>query len=260
MTSTDATVPSGARIYDYLLGGRRNFAVDREAAELFLKAVPNARKAARATRGFVLRAARFMAEQGITQFLDIGCGIPAEPDVHEIARQVHPDARVAYVDNDTIVIAEGQALRDEPGVITVEGDLRNPAAILTNPDVTGLLDLSKPVGVLTVAIWHFLPEETLHRAQAELREGLAAGSYLALSHACTKNLTAAQIAAGQALYRQTTNPVAARSPEEIGALLDGFTTVEPGLVSLHEWRPRDGDPYPEQSSEVLAGVGILRST
>ncbi len=201
-----------------------------------------------------------MAEQGITQFLDIGSGLPTEPNVHEVVRQVHPGARIVYVDNDAIVIAEGQALRDEPGVITVEGDLRRPADILTNPNVTGLLDLSQPLGVLTVAIWHFMPDTALEQAQTELRKGLPPGSYLALSHGCLDTTPAATIRAAEALYKQTTNPLTARTRAQIAALMDGYTLVEPGLVGLHEWRPRHGDPYPEQSGEALACVGILRST
>lgn len=258
MTRTDVTIPSSARIYNYLLGGDDNYAVDREAAELFVAALPNARNSARATRGFVLRAARFMAEQGMRQFLDIGCGIPTTPNVHEIVRQVHPNARVVYVDNDPVVIAKGAALRDEPGVITIEGDLRNPAAIFNHPEVADLIKFSQPVGVLTVAIWHFLPEEFLDRARAELRAALAPGSLLALSHACIENLTPAQIRAGEAVYKQTSNPVRARSRAQITGILEGCELVEPGLVPLHEWHPRDGDPYPEPSAEAIAGVGIVR--
>lgn len=258
MTSTDATMASSARIYDHWLGGTDNYAVDREVAATFEAKMPDIPASARASRGFLLRAVRFMAEQGIRQFLDIGAGIPLAPNVHDIAREAHPEARVVCVDNDPIVLAKGDALRNEPGVITVEGDLRDPAAILAHPDVAGLLDFSKPVGVLTVAIWHFMPGDTLARFQAPLRESLASGSYLALTHACTQYLTAAQIEAGEALYAQTTNPVKARTREEVMTLFDGFEIVEPGLVPLHEWRPRAGDPFPEQSTVALAGVGILR--
>lgn len=254
----DAYKAASSRIYDYLIGGTDNYEVDRIAAHAFLDAHPNARNSARATRGFVLRAANFMAEQGIAQFLDIGAGIPTTPNVHQAVRSIRPDARVVYVDNDPIAIAKGQALRDTDGVITVEGDLRDPAGFLANPEVTGLLDFSRPVAVLTVAIWHFLPDDALVPAQAALREALAPGSLLAVSHAFTAALTAAQLRAVEALYRQTTNPVKGRSRAQIEALLDGFELVEPGLVPLHEWQPRPGDPYPEESPEALAGVGVLR--
>lgn len=259
MTSVpEASKASSARIYDYFLGGRFNYEVDREAAREFLAALPTARASARATRGLVLRAARFMAEQGIDQIVDVGAGIPTTPNVHEIVHSVQPKARVVYVDNDPIAIAYGQALRDEDGVITVEGDLRAPASFLNNPDVRDMIDFSRPVGVLTVAVWHFIPDEYLASAQTELCSALTPGSYLALSHACTENLTPAQIRAGEALYKRTTNPVKARSREQIATLLDGFDIVEPGLVPLHEWRPREGDPYPEESPEAFAGVGIRR--
>lgn len=258
MTRPDALKASSARIYDYFLGGRDHYAIDREAGDALLAAVSDVRDGARATRGFVLRAARYIAEQGITQFLDIGAGIPTKPNVHEIVRSVHPQARVAYVDNDPIAVAKGEALRDQPGVATVAGDLRTPAAIFKDSEVAGLLDLSEPIGVLTVAVWHFVPEDDATRYQALLRDALAAGSFLALSHACTEKLSAAEIKAGEALYRQTTNPVRARTRAQVAALLDGFDIVDPGLVSLHEWHPRAGDPYPEESSAALAGVGVLR--
>lgn len=258
MTRPDALKASSARIYDYFLGGRDNYAVDREAAEALVAALPSVREGARATRGFVLRTARYMAGSGVRQFLDIGAGIPTRPNVHEIVRSVHPDARIVYVDNDPIAVAKGEALRDEPGVVTVPGDLRAPSVIFKNPKVTGLLDLSKPIGVLTVAVWHFVPEDDATSYQAQLRDALAAGSFLALSHACTEQLSAAEIKAGEALYAQTSNPVRARTRAQITALLDGFDLVEPGLVPLHEWHPHAGDPYPEQSLAALAGVGVLR--
>jgi len=253
----DASKPSSARIYDYFLGGCDHYAVDREAAKTFLLAVPNARNAARATRGFVLRSTRAIAEMGIRQFIDIGCGIPIYPNVHDIARRVVPDARVAYVDNDPIVLAKGRALRDEPGVVTVEGDLRKPAEIFANPEVTGLLDLDRPIGVLTIAVWHFLPEDDVYDHQARIRQALAPGSCLALSHACVDHVSQEEVEGGQAVYRQTTNPMRARTREEIAGLFEGFELIEPGLVPLSEWRPRTDDPYPERSLEALAGVGVL---
>jgi hypothetical protein len=260
MTRTPNTdIPAAARIYDYFLGGEDHYKVDREAAIELLAAFPNAQNSARASRGFVLRAARFMAEQGVTQFLDIGAGIPTVPNVHQVVRDIRPDARVVYVDNDPVAIAKGQALRDEDGVVTVDGDLRKPSTFLDNPDVHDMISFSRPVGVFTVALWHFIGDEHLAPAQAELRDALAPGSCLAMSHACTDYLTAAQIRAAEALYKRTSNPVKARTRQRIEALLDGFDVVEPGLVGLHEWRPADGDPYPERSPEALAGVGIRRT-
>ncbi len=253
----DFTKASSSRIYDYFLGGSDNYTIDREAGDNFVAAVPNARNSARATRGYVLRAARFLAEQGITQFLDIGAGIPTTPNVHEVVREVHPNARVIYVDNDPIAVAKGEALRDEPGVATVHGDLRAPSAIFEDPEVTSVLDFSQRVGILTVAVWHFIrDDETVVRSHAELRDRLSPGSMLALSHACTEYLSAAMVKAAEALYRQTSNPMKARTRQEIMRLFNGFDLVEPGLVPLHEWHPREGDPYPEESPEALAGVGI----
>jgi hypothetical protein len=255
--AADATIPSSARIYNYWLGGDDHFSVDREVADTFMAAWPTVQASARVTRGFVQRATRFMAEAGVRQFVDIGCGIPITPNVHDIAREIHPDARAVYADNDPIVLAKGQALRDEPGVITIYGDLRDPAAIFTHPEVTSLLDLSQPVGVVTTAVWHFLTEDNIGDYQAQLREFMVPGSYLALSHGCNQYVPQSQIEAGEALFRHTTNPVRVRTREEITALMDGFTIVEPGLVLLGDWRPVDGDPYPEHAPEVIGGVGIL---
>lgn len=254
---TDAAQAAASRIYDWFLGGRDNYEVDRIAGRAFLDVVPNAQNSARATRGFALRAARFMADQGIDQFLDIGAGIPTTPNVHEIVRRIHPEGRVVYVDNDPIAVSKGEMLREERGVITVEGDLRNPAAILRHPDVKDLLDLGRPVAVLTVAVWHFIPSDgAVARAQSELRDGLAPGSLLALSHGCTENLSDDMVKRAEELYRHTSNPMKARSREEIMRLFDGFDLVEPDLVPLHEWHPYSGDPYPQKSPEALAGLGV----
>ncbi|UBU10067.1 SAM-dependent methyltransferase [Nonomuraea gerenzanensis] len=260
MTSTfDASLPSASRIYDYLLGGTDHYECDRQAGDAFVAAVPNARNAARATRGFALRAARYAAEQGYDQILDVGAGIPTTPNVHQVVHEVNPRAGVVYVDNDPVAIAKGKALRDEDGVITVNGDLRDPASFLLHPHVRGMLDFNRPIAVLTVAVWHFIrDDDTVARAHAELRDGLPAGSMLALSHGCTDYLSPAMVEAAEKLYGQTSNPMKARTTGEIMRLFDGFDLVEPGLVPLHEWHPREGDPYPEESAEALAAVGVLR--
>jgi hypothetical protein len=258
MTSPDATVPSSARVYDYFLGGKTNYAPDREVADTWRAQFPEVVDAARANRGFTLRAARAMAETGITQIMDIGCGIPLHPNVHDVVRAVNPDTRVVYVDNDPTVLSYSLALRDKPGVITVEGDLRKPADIFTHPEVAGLLDLSRPVGVLTVAIWHFVPEDEAYDYQAQLREAMPPGSYLGLAHACLDSCTPAEVAAVEKLYKQTTTPVRARNRAAIMNLFDGFDLLEPGLVAPGDWRPRDGDPYPEREKKALAGVGVRR--
>ncbi|MET7335861.1 SAM-dependent methyltransferase [Nonomuraea sp. NPDC005650] len=253
-----SSTPSSARIYNYFLGGEDNFAVDREAAETFMAMFSTVLPAARANRGFVLRAARAMAEAGVRQFLDIGCGLPLEPNVHDIALSVHVDARVVYVDNDPSVVASSQAQLDRPGqVVTIAGDLRDPATIIANPDVAQLLDFTKPVGLLTVAILHFIPEDAIGEYLAHLRRALAPGSQFALTHVCPDNIPASEVEAGQALYQQTTNPVRPRTRAEILALFDGWTLLEPGLCPAADWRPVDGDPYPEQAPESFAGVGIL---
>lgn len=252
--TVDDQAPSSARIYNYLLGGTDNYSVDRQMAEMFKTRLPTIEAAARANRGFVLRAARAMAEAGVRQFLDIGCGLPIEPSVHSVVRAVHPDACVIYLDNDPEVVPAGQALMDVP---TVFGDLRDPGAILSDPAVNKLIDFSKPVGVITVAVWHFIPEDEAFEYAAALRAGLAPGSHLAISHVCADTIPASVQETGKAVYAQTTNPVHARTEAEIRALFGEFALLDPGLVLLGDWRPYDGDPYPERASESLAGVGVL---
>ncbi|MFI6183573.1 SAM-dependent methyltransferase [Nonomuraea sp. NPDC051191] len=250
--TVDDRAPSSARIYNYLLGGTDNHPVDRQAAEAFKTRLPTIEAAARANRGFVLRAARAMAEAGVRQFLDIGCGLPIEPSVHGVVREVHPDARVVRVDNDPEIAPARQALADAP---TVFGDLRDPAAILNDPVVTGLVDFGEPVGVITVAVWHFVPEDEAVEYAATLRAGLASGSHLAISHVCADTVPEPAQGAGKAVYARTANPVRARTEAEIRAFFDGFTLLDPGLVPLGDWRPYGGDPYPEHATESLAGVG-----
>ncbi|MER6583293.1 SAM-dependent methyltransferase [Nonomuraea sp. NPDC001023] len=192
--------PSSARIYNYLLGGTDNHPVDRQAAEAFKARLPTIEAAARANRGFVLRAARAMAEAGVRQFLDIGCGLPVEPSVLGVVREVRPDARVVRVDNDPEVVPAGRGRTDAP---TVFGDLRDPAAIMKDPAVTGLIDFGEPVGVITVAVWHFIPEDAASEYAATLRAGLAPGSHLAISHVCADTVPAAAQEAGKAVYART---------------------------------------------------------
>ena len=156
----DVTIPSVARMYDYYLGGKDNFAADREAAGKIIAAVPSARDSARRNREFLGRAVRFAAESGIRQFLDIGAGLPTQENVHQVALRTAPDSRVVYVDNDPIVLVHGRALlADNRQTTVIQGDLHDPDAILNDPKLTAHLDLDRPMAVLLVAILHFIPDE-----------------------------------------------------------------------------------------------------
>ena len=256
--------PNAARIYDYLLGGAQNFTVDRAAAEHVLDNYPDAALAARANRAFLRRAVAFLAGQGIDQFLDIGSGLPTVGNVHEVARGVNPRARVVYVDNDPVAVRYSRELLAEDGegargVAVIEADLRDPAAILGHPTTRRLLDLRRPIGLLLVAVLHFIrDDDEARRAVGAFREALAPGSYIVLSHATLDGLPADVIARFEAIYRRSSNPTIARPRARIEALFEGVAVVEPGLVLTPLWRPdATRDPLADEPvrAAVLAGVG-----
>ncbi len=248
----DVKTPSPARMYDYWLGGKDNFAADREAAEKIIAAHPDQRKLVRANRGFLVRAVQHMAEQGVDQFLDLGTGIPTSPNVHEVAAKVNPKARVVYVDNDPIVFTHNRALRVvDRSIGAVQADVRDPESILTHPTVTRLIDFDRPVGLLAIAVFHFIADA--EGVMARLREALSPGSGLALSTGTTDGLTPEQVDTIEEAYANSDSPAVIRSRSEIERLFTGFDLVEPGLVHVARWRA-DG---PETDGCLLAGLGWL---
>jgi SAM-dependent methyltransferase len=238
--------PTPARMYDYFLGGRENYAVDREAAERVILAVGPAiaYDAVWENRRFLQRAVRWLAEHGIDQFIDIGAGLPTQGNVHQIAQKVIPDARVAYVDNDPVVLAHGRALlADNSTTRVITADMRDPTAILTHPDLTAMIDLTRPVAVLFIAVLHFLPDgDGPARVTAAFRQAMAPGSYVALSHNTGDGQNAEVIAYIEQVYRSATSPMVFRSQGEIARLLDGFDLIPPGLVRPAEWHPTKETP------------------
>jgi S-adenosyl methyltransferase len=183
----DIEKPSPARMYDYSLGGKDNFEVDRKAVEQVATVLPDFRHLGQMNRRFLVNSVTTMAEAGVRQFIDIGTGIPTSPNVHEIAREVHPDARIVYVDNDPIVMAHNRALRSRrPGVLTLQRDLRQPSSVMDAPEVRTHLDLNRPVGLLLVAVLHFVRRELAIEVVNQFRRALPAGSYLAISTACAE--------------------------------------------------------------------------
>ncbi|MEV7013099.1 SAM-dependent methyltransferase [Streptosporangium sp. NPDC051022] len=255
----DVNTPSVARLYDYYLGGKDNFPVDRAAAEEVLSTVPEVRIAARENRAFLGRAVRFLAGSGIEQFLDIGTGLPTQGNVHEVAHEINPDARITYVDYDPIVLAHARALlRASKGEVTVApGDLREPEEILHSPEVLKHLDFTKPVAVLLVAIMHFITEaDDPRRIVATLRDAVPSGSYLVLSHG-THDFHPEAARKGTEVYERANSPLVLRSRAEILELFDGFELVNPGLVWLPEWRPDDFPLY-DDPSQSLAVCGVAR--
>ena len=253
--NTDVAHP--ARIYNYFLGGKDNFRVDRETAELALAATPQVRDMARQNRAYLQRAVRYLAgEAGIRQFLDIGTGLPTHGNVHEIAQSVAPDARVVYVDNDPIVLAHSRALLDAPNTTVILGDLREPAEILANPEVGKLLDFEQPMALLLVAVMHFIKDaEDPGAIVATLQEAMAPGSYLAISHATMDVAGADPDVADKVVraYQRSSSPVTLRSRPEIAGFFGDFELVEPGLDQIHRWRP-DGPPAPVGGG-IYGGIG-----
>jgi hypothetical protein len=252
----DLTVPSAARMYDYYLGGKDNFEVDRERAEQIISAYPEVRAAARANRQFLARAVHAVAESGVRQFLDLGAGLPTQGPVHEIVRQVHPDARVVYVDNDPIACAHARALVAGSATAVVEADVRDPAAVLGDEQVTGLLDWDEPVAVLFMAVLHFIGDEDDPAGMvAAYTRDVAPGSHLLISHVSVALDTAAYNKAAGA-YQGSGTGDGNRTPEQIAAFFEGFRLLEPGLVDAVSWRSGVRLDHQGPGLRLLAGVGV----
>ncbi|WP_067690238.1 SAM-dependent methyltransferase [Nocardia jejuensis] len=228
--------PHTSRIYDYFLGGKDNYEVDRVAAEEILVAWPDIRTAARVNRQFMHRSTRFMAEAGIRQFLDIGTGIPTEPNLHQIAQEATPDAHVVYVDNDPLVLAHARALMTGGalGATTyIHGDVTDPKGILSDPELTGIIDLSRPVGVSMIALLHFV-EADIAEIVATFLDALAPGSYLAIC-TITADFAPEQVVAAQDVYRVRRLPAQVRTRDEVASWFTRLDLVEPGVVPPHRW-------------------------
>jgi hypothetical protein len=243
---TVARPATAARVYDYLLGGVHNFPADREVAQKLLAGMPVARNAARANREFLGRAVRYLAGQGIDQYLDLGSGIPTEGNVHEILQQVRPQARVVYVDIDPLAVAESLELLDgNPNTAAIRGDVRDPGPVLAHPELRRLIDLSQPVALLLMAVMHFVPDDTVaYPAVAQLRDALAPGSWLAGTHGATEvSPTDRRPEIGQAYEQKTTTGFAKpRTQDEFARFYADWEMVEPGLVWVSQWRPDPAAP------------------
>lgn len=255
--------PHPARVYDYLLGGKDNFAADRAAAEQGIKANPASRTPPRENRAFLRRAVRFLAaERGIDQFLDIGTGIPSPPNVHHVAQQVNPAARIVYVDNDPIVLAHARALltsTPEGRTEYVDADLRNVEGILDSPQLRATLDLDRPVGLLLIAILHFIgDDDDPEGIVARLLAALPPGSHLVLSHLTGDFAPEAWEHVAQ-IYRRTGVTMQVRPRARIEGFFTGLELAEPGVELVNRWRPegpaRDTEPT---DAEVSVYGGVAR--
>lgn len=259
--SVDVSVPSMARTYDFLLGGAHNFAVDRELAVHVERVMPDARSAARVNRAFLGRAVRYMMERGVTQFLDIGSGIPTVANVHEVAQAQNPECRVVYVDKDPIAVAHSELmLADNDRAAIVHADMRDPEAILGHPETRRLLDFDQPVGLLVLMMLHWLPDESDPWAlMATYRDALAPGSHLAITHV-TADHQDQRLSDVTELIKgsRSADQLNERSHERVQALFTGFELVDPGLVGCAAWRtagPGDMSDTPEMNMVICGGVG-----
>ncbi|MFD9905919.1 SAM-dependent methyltransferase [Streptomyces sp. NPDC059063] len=259
----DITMPSVARINDRYLGGAHNFEADRAAARRAMEFLPGLPKIAQANRAFMRRAVRFAADEGITQFLDIGCGMPSFGTVHETARGAYAEARVLYVDHDPVAVAHTRTVVDgDERAAVVYADLRKPRDILGSSEAKGLFDTERPVALLLVAILHFVEDAyDPYAAVGVLRDACAPGSVIALTHVSYEGIPVPEEQAEGAVgvYKDIRNPLIMRSRAEIARFFEGYDMVEPGLVPMPQWRADtellEEDPW---SFSGLAGVGRKR--
>lgn len=255
----DTSVAHSARVYDYLIGGKDHFAADREAGDQMAAALPNVVSGSRMNRAFLARAVRFLVtECGIRQFLDIGTGIPAANNTHEVAQAIAPETRIVYVDNDPIVLAHARALLtggSEGAVAYLDADLRRPDDILH--DAARTLDLHQPVALMMLMVLHMVPDaDEPRQIVGRLLGALPAGSYLALSHP-PSDILPAGVAEVQRRFNERLGARAsmtARSRDEVARFFDGLEIVEPGLVQVHQWRP-DSEVDPDAPASIWCAVG-----
>jgi hypothetical protein len=257
----DTSVAHPARRYDYWLGGKDNFAADRASGDAVAAAFPTVRTAAIENRRFLRRAVSFLAQEaGIRQFLDIGTGIPTANNTHQVAQAVAPQSRIVYVDNDPIVLVHARALltSSSEGVTAyIDADLREPDAILGHPQLRETLDLSAPVALMLVAILHFIPDsDDPYGAVARLIGAMSSGSYVAITHATNDFMPPEMVANVTAADAAARVPFQFRSVDELARFVDGLDVVDPGIVSVAEWRA-DDEVEPRPSAEETAVYGLV---
>ncbi|MFF7241261.1 SAM-dependent methyltransferase [Streptomyces collinus] len=254
----DTSRPHPARMYDWYLGGKDNYPVDEEMGRQMLALDPRVPVMARVNRAFMHRATRWLAHQGVRQFLDVGTGIPTEPNLHQVAQSFAPDARVVYCDNDPIVLAHAAALlRSTPEGATeyLQADVRDPAAIIAG--ARKILDFDRPVALSLVALLHFVPDtDGAHDLVGRLLAELAPGSYLTMTHA-TADFTPEDSAAATAKLKAAGVTLALRSRDAFGRFFDGLELVDPGVQIVHHWHPELGEPVPGQDDGVIPGYAAV---
>ncbi|MEU2775169.1 SAM-dependent methyltransferase [Streptomyces sp. NPDC007162] len=253
----DTSKPHPARIYDYLLGGKDNYEVDRQAADRLAAVAPEVFIGVRANRAFLQRAVRHVIDSGVRQILDVGTGLPTSPNIHEVAQGLAPDVRVAYVDNDPIVKAHGDALLSRSGSTSIVlADLRDPQSVVDHPEVRRVIDFGRPVALFLVAILHFVrDDEEPERIVATLRDALPPGSFLVLSHATADF---ADRSDAQAVYNNATATMTLRPRDRVERFFEGFELVEPGVAQVPFWRPDTTPPAGSEEIGFYGGVAVKK--
>lgn len=257
----DPTIAHPARRYDYWLGGKDNFAADRESGDAIEAVYPHIRTAVRENRRFLRRVVQYLVKEvGIRQFLDVGTGLPTVDNTHEVAQAINPVARIVYVDNDPLVLSHARALltsHPDGRTAYIDADLREPAKILTDPHFTEMLDMREPVALLLVAVLHFLPDDAQAYATVKtLVDALPSGSFLAASHATHDFLPASVAEAFRAKQVTGTGDFTGRSRTQFLRFFDGLNLIAPGVEVITHWRPDTTDSPPPEHVSIYGGVAL----
>ncbi|HEX5403487.1 MAG TPA: SAM-dependent methyltransferase [Pseudonocardiaceae bacterium] len=262
MGKVDVDRPSSARIYDYFLGGAHNFEVDRMAADALAKVHPAIGLGMRANRSYLRRAVSYLTQSGVDQFLDLGSGIPTVGNVHEIAQRANPAARIAYVDIEPIAVTHSNTiLAGNDLAIAIRADLRDPHRVFTDPQVNQLLDLNRPVGLILAGVLQYISDDDPAGMIRGYIDRLAPGSYVAMSHPSTDELTSERAAGATAasnMYNRTETPFHYRSKSEFESFFAGLELVEPGVVHMWDWQPEMGSEADELDGRVTGFAGLGR--
>ncbi|MCC5578083.1 SAM-dependent methyltransferase [Microtetraspora sp. AC03309] len=252
----DANTPSPARLYDYMLGGTDNYEVDRQIADQLLKIAPELRELSLDNRSFLTDAVEYCARQGIRQFLDIGSGLPTQKNVHEAAQSVAPDSRTVYVDNDPSVLPHAQTLiQGDPQTVYIEADARDYPAVLRHPETARMLDFTKPVAVLLVAVVHFIDDsDDPYGVVAGYADQLCPGSYVILAHVTSDDIDPELGERMFGLNSQLRVPLTYRTKDEVTRFFDGLELVGPGVIGLGRWSPDGEVDGPKRKLNSWCGV------
>jgi hypothetical protein len=253
----DITVPHSARMYDYWIGGKDNFAADRAMGERFARVIPSIRTMARENRNFMERAVGYLVrEAGMRQLLDVGTGIPTSPNVHEVARAIAPETRVVYVDNDPVVLTHARALLRDGRTTYIDGDVRHPTSLLAHPELRDTMDLDRPIGLLLIAVLMLVEDSDDPIARVnELLDALPSGSHVAISHP-SQDFDAEAIGAATAAATRGGMTLVPRTRVEVERFFGDWELIRPGVVPVMAWRPEG--PPPEDPNAAFYWAGVAR--